>query len=82
MSLVIMTLIFGIVETWYFGWNAQPETITERICDAIVIITVVYGLLSDFIKKRLEVLKHDILEDIVEGFVLEIEPSEQNKNQE
>ena len=32
-SLITLGFVFQIGETWYFGWNLQPESFEEAACD-------------------------------------------------
>ncbi len=36
-------LIFGLAETWYFGWNEKPESMAEIVCDAISASSIIFG---------------------------------------
>lgn len=33
----MLGLIFGLIETAYFGWNMTPQSDAEVICDGIAI---------------------------------------------
>lgn len=37
-------MIFGLFETWYFGWNKLPESLPEAFCDGIVWMMCGYAL--------------------------------------
>ena len=56
--LLIGSLVWSVAETWYFGWNEFPESITERRCDMasayMLITSLVFYLqyLNDKIKAR------------------------------
>lgn len=41
----IMAMLYGIVETRYFGWNLHPSSDAEIICDGI---TILIGALAFF----------------------------------
>jgi len=34
-TIFIFAIIFGLVETAYFGWNFTPQSDAEMICDGI-----------------------------------------------
>lgn len=50
--LIIVSLIFGIMETQYFGWNLTPQSLAETICDGISLLLNFYGLYLLFTNKR------------------------------
>jgi len=37
-TIFICAIIFGIIETAYFGWNFTPQSDAEMICDGITMI--------------------------------------------
>ena len=39
--ILLLSVLFWFIETWYFGWNESPINKAEKICDKIVD----YGLL-------------------------------------
>lgn len=42
--ILFIGLIFGIIETEYFGYNLFPASNTELICDIVSFITVTIGV--------------------------------------
>jgi len=42
------SLIFNILETWYFGWNMTAQSTAERYCDTISSLGVAIGLFLVF----------------------------------
>lgn len=40
LSIVLMIggLLFGIIETIYFGWNYYPQSTAEKVCDFISLV--------------------------------------------
>jgi hypothetical protein len=44
--LFFIGIVFGIGETWYFGWNAHPQSAAEQICDLIAIAFIVASCLA------------------------------------
>jgi len=38
-NLFIISVLFWLSETWYFGWNTKPSCRAERICDWMAIVT-------------------------------------------
>ncbi len=54
MKLMIVGIIFGILETWYFGWNRYPSCEAERICDAIVGVLIIVGYIQYVVRHELE----------------------------
>lgn len=45
--ILLFCFIFWIAETWYFGWNMKPLTVYEEMCDRIVTIGFIWGVLGD-----------------------------------
>jgi hypothetical protein len=43
MKYIICGLIFGFIETAYFGWNLYPHSHAESICDIIAMSLVAIG---------------------------------------
>ena len=41
--IMVASMIFGIAETAYFGWNMHPESALERYCDNLVLMGFAYG---------------------------------------
>lgn len=37
-NLVLLSLMFGVMETAYFGWNLTPQSDAEMICDGITLL--------------------------------------------
>lgn len=37
-NLVLLSLMFGVTETAYFGWNLTPQSDAEMICDGISLL--------------------------------------------
>ena len=44
--LLIGGFIFNFLETWYFGWNLRPQSISEMICDYIGGFLMLLGFLA------------------------------------
>lgn len=42
--IVLIGILFGLIETAYFGWNFFPQSNAEIICDRIAILITVQGL--------------------------------------
>lgn len=38
------SLLFNILETWFFGWNAEPESSLETYCDLVAALGIMVGL--------------------------------------
>ena len=43
MKFIILSQIFWLIETWYFGWNFYPSCHAERHGDQIVIALFYLG---------------------------------------
>lgn len=43
LKIAIAGVILSIIETAYFGWNWQPVTEAERICDTIILLICITG---------------------------------------
>lgn len=50
--LVILSMVFAVVETNYFGNNLFPKTTNEFICDLIILIICLTGVLLIIHKGR------------------------------
>lgn len=48
--LVVIGIIFWIAETWYFGWNREPQSAQEGIADFIVGIMIFWGVIGDVLQ--------------------------------
>lgn len=46
-----LAIVFGLIETAYFGWNMFPHSNAEIICDGISILICALAFL-DFSKTR------------------------------
>ena len=44
--MITVGIIFGIIETVYFGYNMFPETFTETICDILSFGLVIFGVIK------------------------------------
>lgn len=40
--------VFGLLETWYFGWNMFPMSNSELVCDTIAGTITTIGILLIF----------------------------------
>ena len=49
--LVICGLVFGLLQTAYFGWNLRPESKAENVCDMITCFAVWFGLALEVVKE-------------------------------
>jgi len=51
LTMIICGIVFGFAETWYYGWNFTPQSITELVCDLIASALIISGyavvILSD-----------------------------------
>lgn len=52
MKWILVGLVFGFVETWYFGWHPYPSCIEEWVCDIIAAILVTVGIIKHWLKNR------------------------------
>lgn len=41
--LVFIGNAFGLLETWYFGWNFLPRSLAEVLCDIAAAALIVIG---------------------------------------
>lgn len=48
--LLCISVVYGFIETWFFGWNLYPKTIAEGICDTIALLLCLIGILLRQIK--------------------------------
>lgn len=48
--ITLFAFAFWIAETWYFGWNMKPQTGQEALCDAIVVVLFVWGIVGGWLK--------------------------------
>lgn len=44
--LLISGFVFNFFETWYFGWNLRPQSVSEMICDYIGGFLMILGFLA------------------------------------
>jgi hypothetical protein len=44
LRVLICGQLFGLLETWYFGWNFLPQSPAEIICDGMALMITIYGL--------------------------------------
>jgi len=40
---ITLGIVFGLIETWYFGGNMFPESHAEILCDNLVISLLFFG---------------------------------------
>lgn len=45
--MTLVGVVLWILETWYFGWNAEAGSVAESILDTISTILIVWGVLGD-----------------------------------
>lgn len=45
-SLITLGFVFQIGETWYFGWNLQPESFEEAACDFAAMMLRYAGMIA------------------------------------
>ncbi len=43
--LMVLGIVLSIIETWYFGWNMTPQSISEQYCDTFCGLLVLIGFL-------------------------------------
>lgn len=43
-NMVLLFIILGVIETWYFGWNEKPINETEALLDKICSFGISIGL--------------------------------------
>jgi len=50
--MIIVSIIFRIIETWYFGWNSVPineyELLCDRISECVMTIGIVFFIMPLF----------------------------------
>ena len=47
-----VAFLFGIGETWYFGWNFFPGSFAEVGCDMFVLTLVIIGFVQTMIEEH------------------------------
>jgi hypothetical protein len=45
LPILSIALVYGVCETWHFGWNWAPKSDAEVICDGIAIVINGAGVL-------------------------------------
>lgn len=43
--IMIVAIIFGFIETWYFGWNFISKSEPESVCNCIALWIFIIGLI-------------------------------------
>jgi len=41
--LMIFSAVFGLIETWAFGWNMFPKSVAEIFCDILSLTLDIIG---------------------------------------
>lgn len=52
--LMLLGLVFVWAETAYFGWNWEPGSVQERMCDALSLVLVISGGICLLVAKHIE----------------------------
>lgn len=58
--ITLFAFAFWIAETWYFGWNMQAQTTQEALCDNIVAVLFVWGIVGGWMKDMTFVKKTSV----------------------
>ena len=53
-ALLIAGIVFGIIETFQYGCNNIPQTTPEAICDLIVVIICIAGIVLITVGKSIK----------------------------
>lgn len=48
--LILAGFIIKVIETWYFGWNMEPQSVGEAFWDMTTTVMIVWGLAGDILK--------------------------------
>lgn len=60
LKIIVVAIIIGIIETWYFGWNHLPASFPEAIWDGVVLMLLGYSLSFTTNKKCSESEDNDL----------------------
>ena len=52
--LIMFGIVFGIIETSYFGGNFLPQSFAELICDILALIAMLVGIINIISSSRVE----------------------------
>jgi hypothetical protein len=47
---LLAAIVLYFLENMYFGWNATPASIAEKVADGVVLVGLFYGLIGCFIE--------------------------------
>lgn len=47
-SLIVISYLFNIIETAYFGWNMEAQSVAEKFCDGIAAGVLIAGFMLLF----------------------------------
>ena len=76
---LLASIILYFLENMYFGWNATPSGVPEKIVDGIVLVGLFYGSIGAFLHTIGNAIRPNVNITLNDKRPLIIEQSEENE---